>query len=405
MPLVMRFIKNLKHFLWAVFSAFYFGFPARKMTVIGITGTDGKTTTATLIYKILVAAGQKVALVSTVGAKIGTKEIDTGLHTTTPNSWNLQQLIHQAADLKTEYLILETTSHGLDQHRLWGINFTAAVMTNVSHEHLDYHHTMANYLKAKAKLFQKVKWAILNKDDKYFNYFQAKVSQKAKTVTYSLKPGADLTPKNFPFKTKLLGDFNQSNCLAAIAVAIELGVAAKIIRKAITNFEPVVGRMEKIQEGQNFEVFVDFAHTPNALENTLKTLKKLTAKDQSLIAMFGSAGFRDQTKRPLMGEAAAHWADQIILTADDPRTESLETIVNQLAKGCLKLGKIENKDFFKIYDRGEAIAFAFSLAKKGDIVALCGKGHEKSLAIGKKEIPWSDQQEARKLLKKHHGQN
>lgn len=390
-------IKNIYHFFSALLAILAFRYPAKQLTVIGVTGTDGKTTTVNLIYHILITSGKKVSLISSVNALIGKKEYDTGFHVTTPNPWALQKYLRQAVDKGYQFMVLEATSHGLDQHRLLGANFALGVVTNVTHEHLDYHKTYQNYLKAKAKLFQRVRIAVLNQDDKSFTYLKSVVPKKAKLITYGLKKG-DFTPRTFKFKTSLPGEYNQYNCLAAIAVTSFLGLSDKAIKRGVSSFEPIKGRLEEIDEGQDFKVFIDFAHTPNSLESVLKFLKQ--KKEGKLIAVFGCAGERDKAKRPVMGEISARLTDITVLTTEDPRTEDVNEIINQIARGCKKAGGIEGKTFFKVPDRAEAIKLAFKKAQKGDIAVLCGKGHEKSMCFGKTEYPWSDQETARKALRK-----
>lgn len=385
---MIRKLKNFIHLLQAILANLIYRFPSKSLVVIGVTGTDGKTTTVHLIHHILKETGLKADLISTVSAP--------GLHATTPNSWILQKLLRQMADQKIKYVVLETTSHGLDQHRLWGIKFHTAVITNITHEHLDYHRSYENYLKAKAKLFRHVQVAVLNRDDKSFENLKLKI-QNSKLITYGIKNRADFTPQNFEFKTNLPGEYNQYNCLAAIAASSALEIPSEKIRKAVSSFKGVIGRMEEINEGQNFKFIVDFAHTPNGLENALEALKEVTKG--KLIVVFGSAGLRDKQKRPMMGEVAAKLADVSVLTAEDPRTEEVNTIVEQIAQGCKKAGGIEGKTFFRIPDRREAIKFAVQKAEKGDIIVICGKGHERSMCFGKTEFPWSDQEEAKRALK------
>lgn len=390
-----KMVNNFYHLPLAILAVLYYRYPARKLTIIGVTGTDGKTTTATLIYEIFKKAGFKTALISTVSAKIGDLDLSTGLHVTSPNPWELQRLLRLIVNKGFKYVVLETTSHGLSQHRLWGCNFYAGVITNITHEHLDYHKTWENYLRAKAKLFKSAKYSILNKDDSSF--IKLKKLARGKIITYSLKQ-ADYTPKNFPFKTKLLGDFNLLNCLAAISVAKILKVKDKVIRIALVSFKGIVGRMEEIKTGQDFKVYIDFAHTPNALENSLKTLKNLP--HNRLIAVFGCAGLRDVKKRPMMGKIACHLADMVVLTAEDPRTEDVNQIINQITSGCK-----EKKKIYQESDRQRAINLAIiDLAQKKDIVAVFGKGHEQSMCLGKKEYPWSDNKAVKKALKRKLGE-
>lgn len=396
--------KNKKHLLESIWAVIKHRYPARHLKVIGVTGTDGKTTTVHLIYSILKEAGFSVAMVSTVAAFVDDEEIDTGFHVTTPDAKFLQPLLRKFVDGKIEYLVLEATSHGLDQHRVLGCNFLIGVLTNVTHEHLDYHQTFERYLAAKAKLFRKVKMAILNRDDKHFNYFK-RVARRAKIVTYGIDKKADFTPEKFKFRTELPGKYNLYNCLAAIATASSLGIDNEIIKRALLSFEPVKGRMEEIKEGQNFKVIIDFAHTPNGLEKALTTLKSQKGRGK-LIVVFGCAGERDVKKRPMMGEIAAKLADFVVLTAEDPRTEDVNQIIEQIIRGCQKAGGVEDETFFRIPDRQEAINFAIQeLAKENDIVVICGKGHEKSMCFGKTEIPWSDQEAAKKAIIAQHLRN
>jgi len=388
-----KVINYLKHLPMAYFASLYYGFPAKKLKIVGVTGTEGKTTVVNLIYHILETAGEKNAMISTVCAKIGQEEIDTGLHVTSPSHWPLRRLLKKISDKGIKTVILEVTSNGLDQFRFWGINFEIGLLTNLHRDHLDYHKTFDNYRLAKLKLFKKSKIVILNKDDSSYDFLAKRLKDKT-IITYGLKNQADFIPVTFNFQTTLMGDYNQLNCLAAIAACSVLGVDGQVIRKGLLTFKGVEGRLQEIKEGQNFQVFVDFAHSPVALEVVLKALKLSMAKTGKLMVVFGSAGKRDQGKRPLMGEAAACYADQIVLTADDPRDEKVAEICKEIAEG---IG--QKKPYKVIEDRSEAIAFALKEARKGDIVALCGKGHEKSLAIGDQEIPWSDQEEARKILK------
>jgi len=395
-------VNLLVHLPVAVLAAVFYRFPGRRLKIIGVTGTDGKTTTATLIYQILLTAGYKTALISTVVAKIGRETMPTGLHVTCPNSWQLQRLLRQIVAKDYEYLVLEVTSHGLEQYRVWGVKFLMGVITNITHEHLDYHKTYKNYLRAKAKLFRKVKTAVLNRDDESFDFLSGLVKNRRGTrmITYGIEKEADFTPRNFKFKTLLAGQYNQYNCLAAIAVSVSLGVPEEKIRRALGTFEGVEGRMEEINEGQDFKVIVDFAHTPNALKNLLITLKGSLAKKGRLVVVFGCAGLRDVGKRSMMGAIATQLADLVVLTAEDPRTEKVKKIIGQIASGCQEAGGVEGKSFFRIPDRRRAIDFAISKARKGDTVVICGKGHERSMCFGTTEKPWSDQKEAKRSLKK-----
>lgn len=405
---VLRKIKNLYHWFSAILANTYFGRPSRKLKVVGVTGTDGKTTTVTLIDHILTTAGKKSGFVSTVESQIAGQKIAASLHTTTPDPWQLQKLIRLAVDQGLEYLVLEVSSHGLDQHRLAGINFEVGVLTNVTHEHFDYHKTYQNYLLAKAKLFQRSKTVILNKDDRSFKILKSKIpphrwagkNQKSKIIAYSVKKQADFTPDNFQFTTELPGEHNRYNCLAAIAAASALGADKQIMQKAVASFAGVRGRMEAVKAGQPFKIFVDFAHTPNGLRQVLRAARPMVGKGGKLTVVFGSAGRRDVSKRPLMGKWAGKLADVVILTTDDPRDEPVYQINKQIAAGIRSLRyhdtyhDIKGGGYLEIADRDQAIKAAFTIAKKGDVVLLCGKGHERSLTIGRQEIPWDEKQAA-----------
>ena len=387
--LMWQKIKNTYHLLRAYAACIYFGFPSKKLTVIGVTGTDGKTTTSHMIYEILKSAGKKVSLISSIHAQIGEKSYDTGFHVTTPDPVALQKFLKKVVDSHAQYLVLEVTSHGLDQNRIFGIDFNFAVLTNITHEHLDYHKSFENYLLAKARLFKGAEVSILNLDDPSF--FKIKKLVNGRIITYSINKKADFTPKKFPLELKILGDYNLSNALCAAALSTQIGISKKTITKTLNNFQGIKGRMEEIDSGQDFRVIIDFAHTPNALEQALKTLRsRVKGQGSRVIAVFGAAGERDRLKRPKMGEIAAKYADICVLTAEDPRGENVEDICEQIAQGLIKFGKKESKDFFKIYDRQKAIEFAVSLAQKNDIVAMFGKSHEKSMCFGKKEYPWDE---------------
>lgn len=418
-------VPNSREALGILASA-WFDHPSRKLKVIGVTGTEGKTTTCDLIYHILKESGKKAGLISTIAAKIGDEEIDTGLHVTNPEALPLQELLAKMLEAGCEYAILETTSIGLDQDRVAGVEYKIGVLTNITRDHLDYHGTIQKYRVAKAILFRRVKVAILNKDDSAFDYMKQQLAPDTKLITYAVNTDADLRAVNIQFsangtkfdidgthfKSLLLGKYNVLNALAATATAQALGINNEQISNALASFTTPRGRLERIDEGQNFTVFVDFAHTPNSLDKVLGTLRNVLEPGKKLITVYGSAGARDQLKRPAMGTAGAKHADITIFTADDPRNESVEEITNQLVEGALKEGAqersideltvsdpIKQHIFIRIPDRREAIELAIKIAHEGDIVALLGKGHEKSLAIGKEEIPWSDQEEARKAIR------
>ncbi len=405
--------KNLYHFAIALISNFKNGFPSRKLKVIGVTGTDGKTTTVYLIFHILSFVGYNTSMISSVGARIDGKDYDVGFHVTTPSSWQLQAFIKKIKDLITNssqknFLVLEVTSHALDQKRTWGINYEIGVITNVTNEHLDYHKTYENYVNTKAKLFKNAKKIVLNKDDKSFEIIKKlDYVKNKKIITYSLNLKADFNLKSTDFKAKITGDFNKYNILAAYAVCKELGIDESLIKKAINIFELPIGRMERVYK-KEFSIIVDFAHTPNALKNALSVVSKETKG--RVIHVFGSAGERDTEKRSEMGKMSSLFSDIIILTAEDPRSESVDMINSEIEKGLKKHFKLvntknyqdnrKNKNiYFKINDRKEAINFAVSIAKKGDVIITTGKSHEKSMNYGKGEEPWNEYEAVKNAIK------
>jgi len=380
-------LKNIFHLTNAFLANVFYGFSSKKITVIGVTGTDGKTTTTHLIAHILKSCGKKVSYISTIFAKIGEKEYDTGFHVTTPNPWLIQKLIKEAVNNKDEYFILETTSHALDQNRVWGINYKIGVLTNVSHEHLDYHLSYEDYLKTKVKLLKKADVAFFNKDDRSYLYVKKMLKGRKKIIEYQKLP---IIKKNFPNLEK----FNQENFSAAYLVALSLGLKSEEVLKAIKTFKLPKGRFDLVYD-KDFKVIIDFAHTPNAFLKLLPEIRKKYLKNKGrLIHVFGSAGLRDNTKRPLMGEISSRFADFIILTEEDYRTEDPNKICQEIASG------IKNKNYQVIIDRKKAIEKALKMAKKGDLVVFTGKAHEKSLCRGKTEYPWDEYQAVEIGLKK-----
>lgn len=406
----MQEIKNKFHLISAYLACLWYGFPGRKIKVIGVTGTDGKTTTTSLIYHILKSNGIKTSMITTIYANIGGKIYDTGLHTTTPDPWSIQKYLAKAYSEGSEYFILETTSHALDQNRVWGVDFFASLVTNVTHEHLDYHKTYDNYLKAKSRLLLNSKICYINRDDESFEtlskiLMEANISFKS----YGLKNKADFNwQKNI--KTKLLGEINRYNILSAIAVLSNTGISDRNMKDAIANFESPKGRLE-IAYKKAFTVIVDFAHTPNAIFNALQTIRQEYVNGQGrLIHVFGSAGKRDEGKRPLMGESSGRFSDLVILTEEDHRTERAEFIIEQISHGLLRNGfkylmpqvfktTKEEKVYTCVIDREKAIQLAIAVAKKGDVVAVTGKSHEKSLCRGEVECPWDEFETVKKAVK------
>lgn len=380
-------INYFKHLPEAIIANIKYGFPSQKLKVIGVTGTDGKTTTVNMIYKLLKDAGENVSMISTINAVIAGKDYDTGFHVTSPSANEIQKYLKISAEAGDKFFVLEVTSHGLDQFRVWGVNFEIGVITNITHEHLDYHKTFKNYLKTKVKLIKLANFAVLNYHDKNLRDLASHISS-GKVKTFGILSGAEVNPSVFPIKLKLTGEFNLLNALAAASVGKVLKIDDMTIKNALENFHSLEGRMEEVKNNREIKIVIDFAHTPNALKQALKTLRDETRG--KLIAVFGAASERDSLKRPLMGEISARIADITILTDEDPRFEPSEKIINNIASGAYQVGAKDDINLFKISDRAKAIKFSLSMAKKGDTVAIFGKGHEKSINYYGVEKPWSD---------------
>ncbi len=392
---MIRSLKGLYHLLIAVAALLRFGFPGRKLTVIGVTGTDGKTTTTTLIYEILKKSNIKASKITSVHATIAGRDYDTGFHVTTPNAWWVQKYLREAVDHGDTHMVLEVTSHALSQSRVFGVPFAVGVITNVTHEHLDWHKTFPAYLRTKFSLLTKAATAVVNRDEKIVYDTALRFLGGKRIITYGLGKNADVNPETYPFTTKLPGEFNRYNVLAALSVARVLGIPHALARSAVSAFAGVTGRMEVIATSP-VRVIVDFAHTPNAVDKALAAVRPITRK--RLIHVFGSAGLRDASKRPLMGAASAKYSDMIVLTEEDFRTEPLGRIMDEISSGIP-----DGIAVHRFANRGEALAFAVGTARTGDTVIATGKGHERSLARGTTEYPWSDQEVLRKLLKQKRG--
>jgi UDP-N-acetylmuramoyl-L-alanyl-D-glutamate--2,6-diaminopimelate ligase len=400
----------------AYLAAAFFDRPARRLTVIGVTGTDGKTTTSNLIFNILRTAGLSAGMISTVNAVIGDQILDTGFHVTTPEAPAVQGYLARMVAAGLQYVVLEATSHGLAQERLTACDFDLGVVTNITHEHLDYHGTFEAYQAAKGRLFSALgqtsqkdhhppRLAVLNRADGSYAYLTelAAVPQ----VTYGEHPEAAVRAEMVeplpsgqrflavgpgfrqPVQTSLAGAYNRANCLAALAVTVNgLGVDPDAASRGIYELPPIPGRLERVDLGQDFAAIVDFAHTPNALRRVLMTVREQTAG--RVIAVFGSAGLRDKEKRRMMAEISAHLADFTVLTAEDPRSESLDGILAEMAAGAEAAGGVEGQTFWRVPDRGEALHFAIGLARPRDVLIACGKGHEQSMCFGDVEYSWDD---------------
>lgn len=395
----------------AAFWGTRYGFPGRKLKVIGVTGTNGKTTTSFMIWKMLNNSGRKAGVMTTVGW--GVDEIHEQMeHMTTVDSNILNKRIKKIVEAGAEYLVLELTSHAMAQHRSLGIPIDVAVMTNVTHEHLDYHKTFERYRDAKRKLFKQAKYGIINADDPSAEYFESDVD---KYVTYGVRYGEmkaeniKLKPDGVEYiipsendlkiKTRIAGNFNVYNSLACVAVGKRLGLSDKEIKDGIFALTEVEGRMVKIDEGQSFTAIMDYAHTPDAFEKLLPDMKKATSG--RLIVVFGSAGGRrDPSKRKPMGEIAGKNADVVILTEEDDRDTPGDEIMEQIAEGAREYGKKDDKDLFKILDRPTAILEACKMAKRGDTVLFLGKGNEKTIERADGVHAYYELDEIKKALKK-----
>ncbi|MFT5195676.1 MAG: UDP-N-acetylmuramoyl-L-alanyl-D-glutamate--2,6-diaminopimelate ligase [Cellvibrionaceae bacterium] len=406
-------------------------FPGRNIRIIGVTGTNGKTTTSTILFGVLKSAGIRCGLINTVQAIFGDLEEPTGLHVTTPGAVQLQGYLRRMVDAGLTHCILETTSHGLAQHRVTGVPYEFALITNITHEHIDYHGSFENYALAKQRLFELAGQhpngrAILNSDDSSFEQMAQVAVPNQTSFGQFLKPDGkrpDVWATNARFtseatcfdlylpgndqplliKTELLGQFNVSNILCVAATAHYLGVSGNQIAQGVAKTSTISGRMEPVSEGQPFLAIVDFAHTPDALQKAIEGAKTMLDPKSSMpgriITVFGSAGKRDIEKRRIMAEISAKGADISILTAEDPRTESLDDILEMMAAGCRSQGAAEGIGFWRIPDRGQAIFMALTLAQPADIVLICGKGHEQSMCFGTTEYPWDDRQATRIALK------
>ncbi len=387
--------------------------PTQSMIVIGITGTNGKTSTTFLVESILKEKGIAVARFGTLGYAIGDQNIEA-IHTT-PFNEELVSLFCQAREGGITHVVMEVSSHSLAQERVAGIHFTVGAFTNLTQDHLDFHKTMEDYLSAKLKLFESLSgedsFGVINKTDPYAEHFINHC--KTRYVTYGLKgdywaSDIEISMKETRFvlhtpdgetdiKLSLVGKYNIMNALCASAIAGELGVSLKEIQRGLKNLKSVPGRFELIEEGQQFAVVVDYAHTDDGLNNVLQTARTLTRG--RVIVVFGCGGDRDKTKRPKMGAVAGKWADLIILTSDNPRTEDPKRILLDIEIGVQKTGKHKGEDYFVIENREEAIQFAIDKAKPNDIVIIAGKGHEPYQIIGTQKFPFDDREVARKFLK------
>lgn len=398
---------------------FFFDYPSRKVRMIGVTGTNGKTTTTHIIRSILIEAGYKVGLMGTIHTLIGDRQLP--VKNTTPDVIDLQSTLADMVTAGMDYVVMEVSSHALSLNRIAGCEFDVAIFTNITQDHLDFHHTFDNYIDAKAELFRLLsspdntksgKNAVINLDD----HAAPAMLQATKTraITYGIHERADLQATNIKIEAngaklaitgsfgemllnlKITGEFNVYNVLAAVGAAQAEGIDGGIIKCALENFVSVPGRFELVNAGQPFSVIVDYAHTPDGLENILRTAAQFAEK--RIIVVFGCGGDRDRTKRPIMGKIAAQYANIVIATSDNPRTEEPEAILHEIEIG-IKEGLREGTEYTVVTDRRQAIARALHLAKPQDIVIIAGKGHETYQILKDRTIPFDDREIAREIIK------
>lgn len=384
----------------AILASNWFGNPQSKLKCIGITGTNGKTSTSEILYQILDNLGKKIGLISTIQAKTNQILFDTGFHTTTPEPLELHYYLKQMLDSGIEYVIIETTSHAIAHYRTYGIEFEVAAITNITPEHLDFHKTFENYLNTKAKIQEQSKIVILNKYDPSFELLKQSIKNYEIALDYK---ELSINPEfidNFP------GEYNLQNLSMAFSITQKLfsDNSPEFLEKLLSiNLTSISGRFEFILNEKLNKIVVDFAHDATSLESVLNVAKSITSTTKGkLILIFGCAGLRDIEKRKKMGIIAGKLADKFVITAEDPRTEKVEDIISEIQSGVLETGRILDKDYYIIQDRGEAIKFAIdNLMSKdnGDLLLVTGKGHERSMCFGTTEIPWSDQEFIRTVLK------
>jgi UDP-N-acetylmuramoyl-L-alanyl-D-glutamate--2,6-diaminopimelate ligase len=410
---LLKQVVNPYHWLESFAANVRYGFPSKDMYVVMITGTNGKTTTASYLGSILNAAGHNVGVCSTAYFEINGKRIPNDLNFTVTNPFKLQAMLAQMKKAGVDHLVLEVTSHALAQHRVWGVPCDVAIMTNLTQDHLDYHGTMENYAAAKGKMFaRKPKFIVLNRDDAWFEFFNkfpageqkmnygTDENAEARIVNVKLhKQGSDVRLQvdhttDLAFKTKLPGKFNVYNATAAATAAYVMRVDTDKIVAGIEGLESVPGRLERIDAGQPYDVIVDYAHTPDALENLLETLKHLTKN--RLILVFGATGDRDRTKRPIMGQIAARLADRIVVTDEESYNEDPTEIRRAIMEGVVDGGGGSKAE--EIPDRKEAIEKALGFARRGDTVVVTGMGHEQYRIINGRREPWHEPTVIREIL-------
>lgn len=403
----------------APLAAAFFGRPSAELPVIGITGTDGKTTTSFLVDAVLRAAGRRTGMIGTVAVRIGDEVDQHASRQTTPESVEVQRYLRRMVEAGVDWAVVEATSHGLDLHRLDDVRFRIAAVTNITHEHLEYHKTIEAYRAAKGILFARVGaaggHAVINEEDEGAREM-ARFAAGSTIVRYGARGGAgDLTAaetelgpsgstfvlrwrgRTVPVRLPMVGGFNVENALCAAGIALAAGLALEEVAAGLGAAPTIPGRLARVDAGQPFSVVVDYAHTPESLAKVLSLLRGLHPNGR-LIAVFGSAGERDVEKRPLQGAAAARLADVTVVTSEDPRQEDPEAIVAQIVDGAVRAGGELGRSVLAATDRGEAVRLALGLARPGDCVLLAGKGHEGSIIWGREKRPWDEAGAARTAL-------
>ena len=390
----------------AYISSRYYNNPSEKMNIIGVTGTNGKTTTTFLIKSVLDKIEHKTGIIGTIENRIGDKVIQT--ERTTPESLELQQLLKNMYDEDCNDVVMEVSSHALDLNRVDYVNYNIGIFTNLTQDHLDYHITMDNYRAAKSILFENCEKSVINIDDKSGEYMIKKA--KGSVLTFGIDNDADIKAENiiidadgvnfeicyknkkYSVKINTPGKFSIYNALGAIGACIFMNIDINIIIKAISENKGVNGRFQTIKNKKGFNVIVDYAHTPDGLENILKTTKEFVKGN--IITVFGCGGDRDKTKRPIMGEIAGIYSDYCVITSDNPRTENPDLILDDIEVGIKKT----NSDYIKIVDRKEAINYTINMAKKDDVIIIAGKGHENYQIFADKTIHFDDVEEVKKAF-------
>lgn len=402
------------HYLTAWAGALWYGFPSRKMTVIGVTGTKGKTSTANFIWACLSAGGIKTGIITTANIRIGAAERLNAYHMTMPGRFLIQKIMSEMAHAGCRYCVVETTSEGIKQYRHSGIAYDTAVFTNLSPEHLESHGgSFENYKRTKGRLFSGVKTIVANADDAhagFFLSFQARttvsfgVSTKADIVAENIQEtarGVDFSVQGKIFHLSTLGKFNVYNALPAIIISRHAGVDDAAIARGLSNLKNIPGRMEIIDEGQKFLTIVDYAHEKVSMTAALETARNAAKNGARVIVLLGAeGGGRDKAKRPQMGEIAARLADYIVVSNVDPYDDEPRQIVEDIARAAEHGGKKRNENLFTIEDRREGIRKALSLAHDGDVALITGKGAEQSMIVGGENIPWDDRVVVRDELRR-----